>query len=588
MPDDDFMSANTSAFWGPHSHSFEGPGRKDLEIMRSLGANTVRLYGNDPALDHSGFLDEAHKNGLQVVAGLSDYPYVQMPGNCMRTGYNCYEHIKHQYGQNLKNGFLASKGTYHSALRSVILMNEPDLKFEGGVSGFPGPPAHWSKALISAFDAVLSAEQEAAVEGLAPNFTVAFSFGRCKRCSHYQDYPSLGQMWELRHAMQHPHTVNYTARNDLWWAYQRRFVNSFNTQNSASELSHLFLDEYDRGFQGTPVFIGEYHSPLVTDLEQDLGQILKMAASSSTMLMGISFFEFQVRFDKGGGEMSFGMFGLSDTYKVSDEKIASRKFTSWCLEAVRAKHMNAKCGHTQTDVDYVIESKWHRKMDHMPTAALCCEQCQQHPECHAWTWVRDAGLSGCPSQCWLKGAGAVRKEAKKGVVSGLLHSSERDAIAYVHTSLVKAYGGPGVTEKQLCPTAPVTTTLTSTVRRTTTSAKISSKDSSDKTELLVSASWVGCFKRKLGLVKDGRSWGHSLSTTSCARTCRSHKYMLLRGSDRCACDDGKPPALEYSHEDDEACTNTCDDGSGKASKGYCGDETHYAVYSIKVTSEKTE
>ena len=59
MSDDDFMSANTSAFWGTHSHGFPGPGRKDLEIMRSLGANTVRLYGNDPALDHSAFLDEA-------------------------------------------------------------------------------------------------------------------------------------------------------------------------------------------------------------------------------------------------------------------------------------------------------------------------------------------------------------------------------------------------------------------------------------------------------------------------------------------------------------------------------------------------
>lgn len=593
MPDDDFMSANTSAFWGPHSHAFGGLGRRDLKIMKSIGANAVRLYGNDPALDHGAFLDEAKQSGLQVVAGLSDYPYVQMPGNCMKTHFDCYEQIKHQYAQNLKNGFLASPGTYHAALRMVILMNEPDLKFEGGVSGFPGPPKHFCKALISAFDAVLSAEQDAAVEGLAPNFTVAFSFGRCRKCSGFPDAPSLGQMLELRQAMQFPDTVNYSARNDLWWAYQRRFVNSFNTQNSALELPRLFLDEYDRNFQGTPVFIGEYHSPVVMDQRADLHKILELASDSKRMLAGISFFEFQVRYDKGGGEMTFGMFGLSDTYKISDEQIASKTFSAWCLEPVRAKSMSHQCGKTQTDVDYAIESTWSRKMDHMPSPELCCAQCQQHSECRAWTWVRDAGLDGCPSQCWLKGSGPVREEEKKGVVSGLLHSNETEEVVYVHTALVEAYGGPGVTPELLCPTAPSTTSTTSTTTtsepRSTSSSSVEVAAKTSKTELLVSASWVGCFTRKSEAEgKDTLSWGHSATTTSCARTCRLHKYMLLKGSDQCSCDDEKPTPEYYTHEEDEACTNTCNDGSKEESKGYCGDATHLAIYSIKVTSDAIE
>merc|ERR1719229_315554 len=100
----------------------------------------------------------------------------------------------------------------------VTLMNEPDLKFEGGLRGTPGPPKHFCKALVSAFDGVLSAEKQMGVTGPAPNFTVAFSFGRCEECSRFTQNPGLGQVIDLRRFMQDPLLLNYTARNDLWHA----------------------------------------------------------------------------------------------------------------------------------------------------------------------------------------------------------------------------------------------------------------------------------------------------------------------------------------------------------------------------------
>lgn len=567
LPDDDFMSSNTSAFWGARTGA-GGRGRGDLRVIRALGANAVRLYGNDPRLDHRPFLDEAKQQGLEVVAGLSDYPYVQMPGSCLHTSWDCYEQIKKQYAQNLRNGFLAGPGKYHPALRMVILMNEPDLKFEGGLRGFPGEPKHFCKALISAFDAVLSAEQEAAVEGLAPNFTVAFSFGRCAKCSAFQDQPSLGQMVDLRHAMQNPHSVNYTSRNDLWWAYQRRFVNSFNTQNSASEMRRLFLDSYDQSFTSTPVFIGEYHTPVVPDQRQDLKEILEIAADSSTMLAGISFFEFQVRYDKGGGEMNFGMFGLSQSNMVAEERIASKTYTSWCLTPVRAKSLGQHCGHLQTDVDYVIESTWSQKMDHMPTAELCCNECGKAPKCRAWTWVKDAGLDGCPSQCWLKGSGSVRKEPKSGVVSGLLHSDEEEKVVYVHDALMEAYGGPGVGPELLCPTAP-----------------------RDTPELLVSASWEGCYARgelEPELAGERQEEGGPFSTSACAKACRRSRYMFVQGDGQCRCGDSHPSKLDCRLERDDECSGKCIDDDGRSTTGYCGDSAHFAVYSIKVSTSQAD
>lgn len=115
VPDDDFMASNTWAFWGSAITAGlqRQVGRRDLGIMRALGANAVRLYGNDPNMDHMDFLNEAQSQELDVIAGFSDYPYIQMPGSCMETGRNCFHQIKEQYTLNLARGFLIGPGAYH-------------------------------------------------------------------------------------------------------------------------------------------------------------------------------------------------------------------------------------------------------------------------------------------------------------------------------------------------------------------------------------------------------------------------------------------------------------------------------------------
>jgi hypothetical protein len=289
----------------------------------------VRLYGNDPALEHAAFLDEARAQGLHVIAGISDYPYTQMPGNCMETNFDCYVQVKRQYKANLeRGGFLLEDRSYHPALHTLNIINEPDLKFVGG-------PEQFCKVLVSAFDAVLDAEREADAWGPAPNFTVTFSFGVCAQCSDLGDKPALGQLLELRRAMQDPQSVGYTPRNDLWFAYVTRFTNSINTVNPYVDIRRLFLADYDRVFQGTPVYIGEYHSTRYADLAGDLRGILAMAADPLTLLTGISFFEFQIRYDKGGEEQSFGMFGLDGARPLAETRIVYNRVTSYCLMPVR-------------------------------------------------------------------------------------------------------------------------------------------------------------------------------------------------------------------------------------------------------------
>jgi len=461
-PNDDFMSPNTAALWGPE-------GRHDLKIMRLLGANAVRLYGNDPRMDHKGFLDEALAQGLLVVAGISDYPYLQMPGSCLTTGLNCYSQVKDAYKRNLQNGFLRPNRTYHPALRTVILMNEPDLKLLP-----PMTPGNFAKAILSAFDAVLDAEKEVGTVGAAPNFTATFSFGVCPQCGKYGARPGLGQMVTLKAAIKNPNSFGYAAGNDLWRAYQTRFENSINTANTVDSFKDLFLDVYNQVMQGTPVFVGEYHAPMVQNEQKDLYDIILLAQDESNLLTGVSFFEYQVRYDKGGVEMTFGMFGLGERSLGSFSVDASSQYNAWCLMPNLPPQRVEKCGKMEHNVRYVVDSAWAFNLtEPIPSAELCCSKCLETPKCLSWTWEANPVpplLGTCsPARCWLHGGLPVRREAapEHGTVSGLppggrapganANGRSRALLSemLVPSHVAKAYGGPGLDYSELCSASAV-------------------------------------------------------------------------------------------------------------------------------------
>jgi len=312
-------------------------------------------------------------------------------------------------------------------------------------------------ALISAFDGVLQAEKDAGVAGAAPNLTVTFSFAQCLECAPAGGHPGLGQMLALRGTMREPKLVQYAARNDLWQLFQERFTNSVDTACDAHDLRRLFLDAYDKHFQGTPVFIGEYHAPAASNQETDLTTMMQLAKDPSNMLLGISFFEYQVRYDEGCAEKSFGMFGLSDDLAIAVADIGYGAFTSWCLTPVEAKSPG-QCDSLEKDVEYVSSGNWSIIIGHVPSAEMCCTKCKEHHNgCRTWTWMPDGGLSGCPSKCLLKGGSVVRKVRNVGAVSGLPGESR---FTFMHEVVMRAYGGPGIDLNDACP---VTTTTTATL-----------------------------------------------------------------------------------------------------------------------------
>uniref|UniRef100_A0A7S2M2N6 Apple domain-containing protein n=1 Tax=Zooxanthella nutricula TaxID=1333877 RepID=A0A7S2M2N6_9DINO len=70
------------------------------------------------------------------------------------------------------------------------------------------------------------------------------------------------------------------------------------------------------------------------------------------------------------------------------------------------------------DTEYQVDGGWGTNFDHIPTPEMCAAMCWGVPKCKAYTWVKNAGLDGCPSQCWLKSA-VGNKAHKVGLVSGV-------------------------------------------------------------------------------------------------------------------------------------------------------------------------
>ncbi|CAK9113975.1 unnamed protein product [Durusdinium trenchii] len=318
LTDDDFMTDITGAMW-------DSWGRGDLDLLKSMGVNTLRMYGNDLNYSHRSFLDGAYKRDMDIIVGLSDWGFIQGPDPCDRNGYECFSQVYEAYKNNLLKGFTIRNYTmYHPALKALIISNEPDLKVH--------PRTSVCRAMISSLDAILQAEKDLNVTENPIAFTVTFSFA-----AFGKNPPGLGQMQELYHCLEHPEAppTNYKPKNDVLTAFHQRWVHSFNTAAPGHVVEELFLDKYKKSIfwsekMKIPLFIGEYHSVHV-GAKDDLPILVGDALSPTyPFFLGYNFFEFSVRYDKGGSEKKFGMFGYGDC-PLLDMNYSGQVYTIWDL-----------------------------------------------------------------------------------------------------------------------------------------------------------------------------------------------------------------------------------------------------------------
>merc|ERR1712032_1812129 len=96
---------------------------------------------------------------------------------------DCHDRIMDAYFANLMNGFTVNQTgnqTYHPGMHAMITVNEPDLKLGS-------KPRWWAKAVISAIDGMLSAEDKAGLEKATLPITVTVSFLICSDCEKFND-----------------------------------------------------------------------------------------------------------------------------------------------------------------------------------------------------------------------------------------------------------------------------------------------------------------------------------------------------------------------------------------------------------------
>lgn len=323
MTSEDMLQEGYQPLWGAP------PARDDLQVIKDLGANSVRLYhsiGLHGRGNHGLFLDRAAALGLDVMPGYHTYSAIY--GGC--PNFDCYQTWKDDTLNAFKQGFQRNN-SWHPAVSVMLLFNELDF-FRGY-----GRTVH-ARAAISALDGVLAAEREAGVSPGRVKLSIAWSNAPGESLDGTVNGFAIWAFQDVASCIANPSLAQYTPRTSqalIEEAYKTRWAHSINVQTPGI-LG--YMKEHYHHFEPVPWFIGEYGANGMSSasIEAELNTMKKSAQNINDPFMGMNFFQFQTAYYKGGSEMNFGLFQLgeqqiSKTGKICDKGTGCKPFPVWCL-----------------------------------------------------------------------------------------------------------------------------------------------------------------------------------------------------------------------------------------------------------------
>jgi len=332
LPSHDLLQPEYEGQWG-------AAGRDDLATMAQIGANAVRVYhGLGLGAEGRGrgaFLDRAHMLGISMILGYHTEAALR-PDAC--PDFDCFEAWKAATLAGFDSGLAVGVG-WHPAVHTLMLLNQPDYL---ELSPKCQPVGAWCRlrAVLSALDGVLAAENEAGIDAGNVRLAVSWSFSVRDSIDGELHGPGIFGFQDVTLGIADPSIVNYTPRSrmeTLQEAFRTRWMHSLNTPASWSFVHETVEQVYDR-FTPTPWFLGEYGafdmsgSAIQADLET-----MDALANKGGDFKGAAVHQFQVAYERGGGEMNFGLFSLGNqvsgmTDKVCDrENNACQRWTVRCL-----------------------------------------------------------------------------------------------------------------------------------------------------------------------------------------------------------------------------------------------------------------
>mmetsp|Transcript_57831 Transcript_57831/g.108364 ORF Transcript_57831/g.108364 Transcript_57831/m.108364 type:complete len:491 (-) Transcript_57831:384-1856(-) len=329
LPSEDMLQEGYSMQWGAE-------GRNDLGRMKALGANAVRLYhslGLDSEGSHQGFLDRARDLQLNVMPGYDSSESKACDD------FDCFDGWKSATLKGFAQGF-AMDGQWHPAVSALILLNEPDFFEHDPLCKGRGAFCR-VRAVLSAFDGVLAAEEEAKVEPGRVKLTVTWSFAMRTSIDNVVQGPGTFGFQDMVAVVKDPSLVDYTPRTALdkiQSEFAKRWVHGLNTQAPWTFVSDFVSQHYRKyGFGDLPWFIGEYgangqpEDVIISDLKS-----MDRQAEDNSLFLGAAFFQFQTAYSKGGSELNFGLYSLGNrklgmTGEVCDRRSPCMSWPVFCL-----------------------------------------------------------------------------------------------------------------------------------------------------------------------------------------------------------------------------------------------------------------
>ncbi|CAJ1459611.1 unnamed protein product [Effrenium voratum] len=332
LPSEDMMQEGYAKQWNV-------TGRDDLGRMKALGGNAVRLYhslGLEGSGSHQGFLDRALHLELNVMPGY----HSTEPKLC--DNFDCFKQWKEATLQGFEQGFEV-KGAWHPAVSALIIMNEPDFYENDMLCKNEGAWCR-ARAVLSALDGVLAAEEEAEVLPGRTKLTVTWSFAMRTSIDGKVQGPGTFGFQDMVAVVGDPSLVDYEPRTSLdkiQEAFRTRWIHGLNTQAPWTFVRDFVTQHYAKyEFAGLPWFIGEYgaNGQPEDKIISDLTSMEASATAEDSLFLGSAFFQFQTAYSKGGSELNFGLYGLGtrligETGLVCDRKTECREWPVFCLEA---------------------------------------------------------------------------------------------------------------------------------------------------------------------------------------------------------------------------------------------------------------
>jgi hypothetical protein len=329
--------------WGPK-------GRDDLQLMKTMGGNAVRLYhsiGLETEHDHGKFLDRAYELGMHVFVGI----HTQLP--C--PDFDCFEAVKNATTAAFAKGFKKGKD-WHPAVSMLILLNEPDtLNFGGN----PPPVCEDGKdaecrvrAALSTMDGVLAAEAAAGMSTKL-NMTITWSFdqrdsidGKVKAAIGYYGFQDMVA------ATAKPSLAKYSPRandSELSTAFDNRWTHSVNTHSPWAFVKEM-IDKNYGPFQPKPWFLGEFRGDGLNSaqVEADL-KAMHSYAQTNPWFLGVNLFRFTENY-QDQLPYKYGLFTLGDdslgeqeicTEDVNFHTSTCADYQAYCLKQASSKRARA-------------------------------------------------------------------------------------------------------------------------------------------------------------------------------------------------------------------------------------------------------